>query len=223
MTQDFASNKRAPQKKPRPKVKPESRRRPSTRLILSLSAFILFGSGLFYLNGIHPEAETAQIKPTNTSQQVKNHTQLPKAETINQTKTDKPPFFTFYTKLKESQNWGKIEQVERRQNNKTVAEPQARKPAISHPTTKLPGQQKKLAAQYILQAGSFSRFEDANNQRVNLIMKGVRNVRITTVTLASGKTNHRIEMGPFTSEKELKRVKSRLNSIKVSSFKRRVN
>ena len=219
MTQDFARKKSPAKKKPKQKSKAKSHKRPSIRTLVSLSAFILFGSGLFYLYGIPPETKT-------TAQQAKGYTQLPKPKTVRKTKPDEPPLFTFYTKLRESQNWEAIEPVERRQN-KPAKIPPTQKREVSRPTKKAPSQiyraAKKSNAQYILQAGSFNRFEDANNQRVNLIMKGIRNVRITTVSLSGNKTKHRIEMGPFTSEQALNEVKDRLNGMKVSSFKRRIN
>jgi len=75
---------------------------------------------------------------------------------------------------------------------------------------------------YILQAGSYRSFEDANNQRVKLIINGVRNTRIDTVTLADGKVSHRIEVGPFSSQQEVQNVKQQLANLKVSSFSRTV-
>lgn len=73
---------------------------------------------------------------------------------------------------------------------------------------------------YLLQAGAFNNFAEANNQRARMIMNGVRGPRITTLTLANGKVSHHIEIGPFSSPQELEQTRQRLAALKINSFAR---
>lgn len=87
----------------------------------------------------------------------------------------------------------------------TAAQTASRTPAASTKT-------------YLLQAGSFNSFTEANNQRARMIMNGVRGPRVTTLTLPNGKISHRIEVGPFSSPQELEQTRQRLAALKVKSF-----
>jgi cell division protein FtsN len=71
---------------------------------------------------------------------------------------------------------------------------------------------------YLLQAGSFNSFTEANNQRARMIMNGIRGPRVVTLTLPNGKISHRIEVGPFSSPQELEQTRKRLAALKVNSF-----
>ena len=73
---------------------------------------------------------------------------------------------------------------------------------------------------YLLQAGSFNSFTEANNQRARMIMNGIRGPRITTLTLPNGKISHHIEVGPFSSPQELEQTRQRLAALKFNSFAR---
>ncbi len=73
---------------------------------------------------------------------------------------------------------------------------------------------------YLLQAGAFNNFAEANNQRARMIMNGVRGPRITTLTLPNGKVRHHIEVGPFSSPQELEQTRQRLAALKINSFAR---
>lgn len=73
---------------------------------------------------------------------------------------------------------------------------------------------------YLLQAGSFNSFTEANNQRARMIMNGIRGPRITTLTLPNGKISHHIELGPFSSPQELEQTRQRLAALKFNSFAR---
>lgn len=69
----------------------------------------------------------------------------------------------------------------------------------------------------ILQAGSYQSYAEANNQRAQMIMNGVRNPRITIVTLPNGQVSHHIEIGPFGSAQELEQTRQSLSRLKISS------
>jgi cell division protein FtsN len=63
--------------------------------------------------------------------------------------------------------------------------------------------------QYILQAGSFKKADDADRLRAKLIMMGM-DVRVDAVKGQGGDTWHRVQVGPFTSRSKLSKARSSL-------------
>lgn len=62
---------------------------------------------------------------------------------------------------------------------------------------------------YILQAGSFRRFEEADNMKARLALIGIE-ARIQTVTINDQSTWYRVRIGPYKTLKDLEPVRSRL-------------
>ncbi len=63
--------------------------------------------------------------------------------------------------------------------------------------------------EYLLQAGSFSRHEDAERLRASLLLLGL-DANTATVTLPGGATRHRVLVGPFDSERLMRRAQTTL-------------
>jgi cell division protein FtsN len=229
MAHDFASNRGRSQKKRNPKARKSSFPKPSAGTLLSVLALLGFGLGLYLLAGITPESSDT---PTTTPQAVKKNPAIPTPaqERLTSEQENSEPTYTFYEKLKEMQSWEPGERVDIRKPKEKDTDSAPKKVSASKASggttssTRKPYSPTVAAAdkKYILQAGSYRSFEDANNQRVKLIINGIRNTKIDTVTLANGKVGHRIEVGPFSSQQEAQKVKQQLAKLKVSSFSRTV-
>jgi cell division protein FtsN len=200
--------------------------------VLSVLALLGFGLGLYFLAGITPESSNA---PATTPQAAKNNPAIPAPaqQRLKIEEEDSEPTYTFYEKLKSMQSWEPGERVEiRKPKEKDTQSAPSTASAIkatrsTTPTTHTPSSPSARIStttgkKYILQAGSYGTFEDANNQRVKLIINGIRETKIDTVTLDNGKVGHRIEVGPFNSEQEAQKVKQQLTKLNVSSFARSV-
>ena len=229
MAHDFASSRGGSQKKRNPKARKKSFPKPKAGTVLSVLALLGFGFGLYLLAGITPESSNT---PETIPQAAKENPAIPvpAQQRLSTEQEDTEPTYTFYEKLKEMQSWEPGERVEIRKPKEKDTEIAAKKVATSSGTTTstpTPYSRNTPTAvsagkKYILQAGSYRSFEDANNQRVKLIINGIRNTKIDTVTLANGSVGHRIEVGPFSSQQDANKVKQQLAKLKVSSFSRTV-
>lgn len=70
---------------------------------------------------------------------------------------------------------------------------------------------------YLLQAGSFKKYEDADRQKASLALMGVRS-RIVKVTIDDTHVWHRVHVGPFSDLKELNDVRQALLEHKVNTL-----
>ncbi len=66
---------------------------------------------------------------------------------------------------------------------------------------------------YVLQAGSFTAFEDADRRRAQLALQGIKSA-IQRVTI-DDKTYHRVRIGPIDDLDELNILRSRLRAAKI--------
>ena len=73
---------------------------------------------------------------------------------------------------------------------------------------------------YILQAGSFTRYEDADRRRAELALQGIEST-IQRVTI-DDKTYHRVRIGPTEDLDELNMLRSRLRSAKIDVIRIRL-
>ena len=73
---------------------------------------------------------------------------------------------------------------------------------------------------YILQAGSFTRFEDADRRRAELALQGVEST-IQRVTI-DDKTYHRVRIGPTDDLEELNVLRGRLRAAKIDVIRIRL-
>jgi cell division protein FtsN len=73
---------------------------------------------------------------------------------------------------------------------------------------------------YVLQAGSFSRFEDADRRRAELALQGIES-NIQRVTI-DDRTYHRVRIGPIDDLDELNMLRSRLRAAKIDVLRIRL-
>jgi cell division protein FtsN len=73
---------------------------------------------------------------------------------------------------------------------------------------------------YILQAGSFTRFEDADRRRAELALHGIES-SIQRVTI-DDKTYHRVRIGPMDDLEKLNLLRSRLRAAKIDVIRIRL-
>ncbi|WP_455365371.1 SPOR domain-containing protein [Kaarinaea lacus] len=67
---------------------------------------------------------------------------------------------------------------------------------------------------YILQAGSFKDFHEADRLKANLALMGIQ-ANIEKVTLNQSEVWHRVRIGPIASEREMNKIRSRLRSENI--------
>ena len=73
---------------------------------------------------------------------------------------------------------------------------------------------------YVLQAGSFTRFEDADRRRAELALHGIES-NIQRVTI-DDRTYHRVRIGPTEDLEELNMLRSRLRAAKIDVLRIRL-
>ncbi len=73
---------------------------------------------------------------------------------------------------------------------------------------------------YVLQAGSFTKFEDADRRRAQIALQGIES-RIQRVTI-DDKTYHRVRIGPTDDLDELNRLRDRLKRAKIDVLRIRL-
>jgi cell division protein FtsN len=73
---------------------------------------------------------------------------------------------------------------------------------------------------YILQAGSFTRFEDADRRRAQLALQGIESA-IQRVTI-DDKTYHRVRIGPMDDLEELNMLRARLRAANIDVIRIRL-
>jgi len=73
---------------------------------------------------------------------------------------------------------------------------------------------------YVLQAGSFSRFEDADRRRAELALQGIES-RVQRVSIDE-KTYHRVRIGPLQDLDKLNMIRSRLRTANIDVLRIRV-
>jgi len=88
--------------------------------------------------------------------------------------------------------------------------PTASKPQPTTPKVEEPGN-------YIIQAGSFSTFADADRRKAELALLGLP-AQIVDVTLASGKTVYRVQSSTITSSSRLNEVLARLRDNRIDTL-----
>ena len=73
---------------------------------------------------------------------------------------------------------------------------------------------------YVLQAGSFSRFEDADRRRAELALQGIES-RVQRVSI-DDRTYHRVRIGPLQDLNKLNMIRSRLRQANIDVLRIRV-
>ena len=77
--------------------------------------------------------------------------------------------------------------------------------------------EEKPTQQYMLQAGSFKKFEEADKLRARLILQGIE-ANIQKVKINDTDTWHRVRIGPLNSVKALNQTRLRLRNLGIASI-----
>lgn len=160
--------------------------------------WLIFGLGIglsvalaVYLRDSHDTAATPTEVRQSASQESDQKT--PAKKVVSKPVEKKEPKYSFYDMLP------KFEVVipEEEQNVRADVEPRA----------------EERSGVYVLQAGSFTTFVDADRRRAQLAMQGIES-SIQRVSI-DDKTYHRVRIGPIDDLKELNTTRSRLRSAKI--------
>jgi cell division protein FtsN len=88
---------------------------------------------------------------------------------------------------------------------------------VQIPEQELAAEREKKPAEdvvYFLQVGSFRRFEDADRMRAQLALLSIE-TQIQRVTINDTQTWHRVRAGPYTSPREMDKVRTRLRAESI--------
>ena len=75
----------------------------------------------------------------------------------------------------------------------------------------------KIKQQYMLQAGSFKKFEEADKLKARLVLQGIE-ANIQKVKINANDTWHRVRIGPLNSVGQLNKTRRRLRSLGIASI-----
>ena len=160
----------------------------------------LFAAGLIWLKfGQQPAAQAAMPKATQALAQQ----QKPKTKPKEERSLPPKPRFDFYTVLPA------MEVV--------VPEPEpdtTPKQAHKKPTERAPV---ATSSAYMLQIGSFRKYEDADRMKASLALLGIQ-AEIQKVTINNKETYHRVRSGPYRSSQQVNQVRSQLKKNKINSL-----
>jgi len=174
---------------------------------LWLMAGIFIGLGTAY--GVYYYSPTLSlpryVKSTTLPKEAKQKPHKKVAKAVKKSSEPPPgkPRYEFYTLLRE----------------KEVIVPEEKdkvEPPVETAVVHSPAQvAKKKRLPYVIQAGSFRRFGDADTVKARLAFQGIE-ANIQTVTLGSGEQWHRVRIGPFDSTANFKATKKVLKRGKVN-------
>lgn len=88
---------------------------------------------------------------------------------------------------------------------------------VQIPEQELAAEREKKPAEnvvYFLQVGSFRRFEDADRMRAQLALLSIE-TQIQRVTVNDAQTWHRVRAGPYTSAREMDKIRTRLRAESI--------
>lgn len=188
MARDYARTRGGKKKRPRPR-RPATRRRnagpPGWVWLLCGICLGLVAAAVIYVfgraGGLAPPADTEE-----------DGTDRPAAETT-ETKADREPRFAFYEMLPNYEVVIPEEEYEQRDDGRATTSPKVREPG-----------------RYLIQAGSFSRYADADRRKAELALLGLES-EIEGVELEDGRTVYRVRSAPI---KELERLNTTLKRLR---------
>lgn len=137
----------------------------------------------------------------------------------NQLAQEKPaannkPKFDFYAVLPQMEVI-----IPKNEEPSTSSTSRPSQPAASTPRTTPPATNVRPAAneQFLLQAGSFRRTEDADRRRGELILHGL-NARIQSVDMNNGETWYRVMSGPYDNQGTLQQAQDKLGAAGIETL-----
>jgi len=131
---------------------------------------------------------------------------------VEEPTTDSGPRFEFYRLLPEMEVAIPDDEID-------ALPPPAAAPRPAEPTAPATP---STPARYLLQAGSFQTFNDADRLKAQLALIGIE-ANIQSVQLQGGDTWHRVRIGPLSDSSDIARLKERLESNGIDSILLRVS
>lgn len=178
---------------------------------LAVGLFIAF---LVHLEGSRPAGRGASdpigdlLAPREESAPADGGTGT--ADTTGTAADDGGPRFEFYKLLPE-------QEVEVPRRRETARDEGGSGSAEAPAPDATAGRQPAADGRYLLQAGSFRSYEDADRLKASLALLGVE-ARIQEVELPGGEIWHRVRIGPFSDRDEINRVRERLARNNVEAI-----
>lgn len=198
MTKDYKNTPkhdvRAKKSKPKKAATRKSRAIPAWLWLVTGAAIGGFAAFLFYLQ--NSPVKTAK-KPVPEVHVEKPEKVAPKPPAAIVVKPEKPKF-EFYTILPEQE----------------VVVPDIQAKKSTHKATTV---ETDDAGRYLLQSGSFRRFEDADKRKAMLALLGVQS-SIQKVTINENEVWHRVRLGPYHDIKELNDVRAILRKNNIETL-----
>ncbi len=200
MARDFAS---------KPPPEPARSRVPGWVWMFTTVTAIAFVGFLYYLSQLPAEsggAEAVRKEVQNLANQPKTDTQ-PKAEPQAPKEDTKAPSleqaFEFYKLLKDDE----VPVLLPEPKAPTTTQPGGTiTPSTPAPTT--------AGKRWMIQVASFSRVEDADRLRAELIINGLTEAHLNTVDLGDKGTYHRVMVGPFDNRSRLNKAQDILVGLR---------
>lgn len=160
----------------------------------------LFIALMIYLGGYttngKPGANTAlPVTPEKSQTDARAVRKTPESEPLPEPVAAKPRF-DFYTILPEME----VVIPEKEVSGKTVE-------GVA---------QVEKAGTYVLQAGSFKNFQEADRLKASLVLLGI-DANIQTVTVNNKDTWHRVHIGPYKELTELNKIRARLKQNNIDT------
>ncbi|KAB7623985.1 SPOR domain-containing protein [Alkalilimnicola sp. S0819] len=184
--------------RPKAKAKPARAGLPGWLWLFTGLAIGLFAALLVHLYHLEQEPQRLFVQPGKAGR-------APTGQAGGEPPAQQPPSrprFEFYKLLPEQEV---VVPEERTAETPRSAPPRSR------------AQPAKAGGNYLLQAGSFQKQEDAERLRANLALLGVE-ARIQRVRLASGETWHRVRIGPYRDNGRLNTARQRLQENGIETI-----
>jgi cell division protein FtsN len=180
------------------------------------------GLGLLVAVGVHLH-HSGQVRVVLPSEQGARPAQPPLVEAPAAGEpADNRPRFEFYKLLPEMEVV--VPEAEQRRLRDQSPPPAASTPtpaprSASPPAAapSAPPSPARAGTRYLLQAGAFQNFTDADRMKAQLALMGVE-ASIQSVELSGGETWHRVRVGPFSEAGEVNRVRQRLQSNGIEAI-----
>jgi cell division protein FtsN len=203
--------------KPNASWKARNRVRRQGLLVIALVLIGLIGSLVAYLGGDAPatNATTAQPQPTPGGAP---QASAPPQRALPPNVAPPKPKYDFYKVLPERELVIRKDELANRPPPRPSAPSQPERTETPPPRQAATTSPKKSASRrYVVQAGSFQRYADADRLKASLAFLGIQ-AYIQAAPAANGATWHRVRIGPVTSKQQAEDLRKRLRDNNIQSI-----
>ncbi len=196
---------------------------------LLVGVLVLIGLSASLLAYIREEFRQPPVTTSTPKEPVRTVTRSTEPEALPPLSKPKYDFYTVLPErevviskeeVKQHSNKAKKPQTKKTSKERIPAKPskttKAVKPAKTAKTAKTTTS-KKSATGYLVQAGAFSKYADADRVKARLALLGIR-ARIEVGKSSSGKTLHRVRIGPIQGNQQTQALRQRLQKNNIPSI-----